>query len=182
MPTAVSMLEAFGANFPGLTQLLTMLSYLMGLGAAISSFVLLRRYQRFDGSTTLGGILIRLMLCATFLYLPTAISSGQETLFASPTLLSYSAGSAVSEQGKIALGVVMPFVQWVGLWAFIYGWTLLNRAHQRGYYDPGLGQKALAHILGGILCINLVATLQGAAQSFGLEKLLNYVLVATGSM
>ncbi len=46
MPTAVSMLEAFGANFPGLTQLLTMLSYLMGLGAAISSFVLLRRYQR----------------------------------------------------------------------------------------------------------------------------------------
>lgn len=180
MPTAVSMLEAFGANFPGLTQLLTMLAYLIGLWAGGSAFLLMQRRQRFDGSATLGGIVMRLALCATGLYLPTAVSSGQETLFASPTLLSYSAGSAVSEPGRVALGVAIQFVQGVGLWAFIYGWLLLNRAHQRGYYDPGLGSKALAHIVGGTLCINIVATLHGVAQSFGLEKLLNYVLVAGG--
>ena len=33
MPTAVSLLEAFQANFPGLTQLLTMMAYLIGMGA-----------------------------------------------------------------------------------------------------------------------------------------------------
>lgn len=180
MPTAVSLLEAFQANFPGLTLLLTMLAYLIGLWAGGSAIVLLQRRQRFDGSATLGAIVLRTALCATLLYLPAAVSSGQETLFASPTILSYAAGSAVSEHGRIALDAAIRFVQLVGLWAFMYGWLLLNRAHGRGYYDSTLGHKALAHIVGGILCINLIATLQGVARSFGLEKLLNYVVVAGG--
>ena len=41
----------------------------------------------------------------------------------------------------------------------------------------GLGGKGLAHIVGGSLCINIVATLQGLAQTFGLETLLIYVLI-----
>lgn len=178
MPTAISLLEAFRANFPGLTLLLTMLAYLVGMWAGGSAIVLLQRRQRFDASATLGAIALRVALCATLLYLPTAVSSGQETLFASPTILSYSAGSAVSEHGRIALDAVLKFVQLVGLWAFIYSWILLNRAHGRGHYDSVLGGKALAHLVGGCFCINIVASLQGLAQSFGLEKLLSYVVVA----
>lgn len=176
MPTAVSMLEAFGRNFPGLTLLLTMLAYLLGMGAGASAGLLLWRRQRFEASATLGAILMRALLCAVFLYLPTAIAAGQETLFAAPTLLSYTPGSVVSAPGRIALDVAIRFVQLVGLWAFIWGWILLNRAHARGY-DPGLGGKGLAHIVGGSLCINIVATLQGLAQTFGLETLLIYVLI-----
>ena len=37
MPTAVSMLEAFGRNFPGLNLLLTMLAYLLGMEAGASA-------------------------------------------------------------------------------------------------------------------------------------------------
>jgi hypothetical protein len=180
MPTASSLLEAFGNNFPGLTQLLTMLAYGIGMWAGVSAVGLLQRRQRFDGSVTWGGIVLRAALCATGLYLPTAVSSAQETLFASPTILSYSVGSAVSESGRIVLDVVIRFVQLVGLWAFLWGWVLLNRAHGRGPYDPGLGHKALAHLVGGIFCMNIVATVQGVAQSFGLEALLNYVLVTGG--
>lgn len=179
MPTAISLLEAFRANFPGLTLLLTMLAYLVGMWAGGSAIVLLQRRQRFDASATLGAIALRVALCATLLYLPTAVSSGQETLFASPTILSYSAGSAVSEHGRIALDAVLKFVQLVGLWAFIYGWILLNRAHSRGYYDPATGGAGLIRIMAGSFCINIVATLQAVAQSFGLEKLLNYLLLAS---
>lgn len=180
MPTAVSMLEAFSANFPGLTQMLTMLAYLIGLWAGVSAILLVQRRQRFDGSVTLGGIIMRAALCSACLYLPTTVSSSQETLFASPTIMSYSTGSAVGEHGRVALDAVIKFVQLVGLWAFIWGWVLLNRAHGRGYYDAGLANKAMAHILGGAFCINIIATLQLVAQSFGLEKLLNYVVVAGG--
>jgi hypothetical protein len=38
----------------------------------------------------------------------------------------------------------------------------------------------VAHLVGGACCINVVATLQGLAQTFGLEKLLATVLVAGG--
>ena len=175
MPTAMTMLEAFRANFPGLTQFLTALCYLLGLWAGVSALFLMQRRQRHDGSATRRAILMRAALCALFLYLPTAISSGQETLFGEPTILSYSAGSAVSEQGRQALDTVIAFVQLVGLWAFVWGGVLLDRAHARG-----LGNKAVAHLVGGAFCINIVATLQGLAQTFGLEKLLATVLVAGG--
>ena len=170
------MLEAFRANFPGLTQFLTALCYVLGLWAGASALLLVQRRQRYDGGASRRAILVRAALCALFLYLPTAIDSGQETLFGARTILSYSPGSAVSEQGRQALDTVIQFVQLVGLWAFIWGWVLLNRAHARGY-DPGLGGKGLAHIVGGSLCINIVATLQGLAQTFGLETLLIYVLI-----
>lgn len=178
MPTASTMLEAFRANFPGLTQFLTALCYLLGLWAGASASLLVRRRQRHDVGASGRAILARGALCAAFLYLPTAIGSGQETLFAAPTILSYSAGSAVSEQGRQALDAVIGFVRLVGLAAFMWGWVLLDRAHARGHYDPALGNKAVAHLVGGLLCINVVATLQALAQSLGLEKLLAHVLVA----
>lgn len=180
MPTAMTMLEAFRANFPGLTQFLTALCYLFGLWAGVSALLLMQRRQRYDGGVTRRAILVRAALCALFLYLPTAIGSGQETLFGERTISSYSAGSAVSEQGRQALNTVIAFVQLVGLWAFVWGWVLLDRAHARGHYEPALGNKAVAHLVGGAFCINIVATLQGLAQTFGLEKLLAYVLVAGG--
>ncbi len=180
MPTAVTLLDAFKANFPGLTLLLTMVAYLVGMGAGVSAVLMAYRRQRFDGQATGIGIAIRAALCATCLYLPTAVSSSQETLFGSPTILRYSAGTVVGSQGKVALDAVIGFVQLVGLWAFLYGAVLLNRAHSRSVYDPSLGGKALAHLVGGAFCMNIVATLQGFAQSFGLEKLLNTVIVTHG--
>ncbi len=175
MPTGVTMLEAFGTNFPGLTLLLTAAAYLIGVSAGGSAVLLLWRQHR-DASVTLGAILARGLLCATCLYLPTVISSGQETLFGSPGLLGYSAGAAVSASGQRVLDTVLRFVQLVGLWAFIWGFLLLNRAHARGY-DAGLGHKGMVHIVGGLFCMNIIAGLQMLAETFGLEKLLAYLLV-----
>jgi hypothetical protein len=99
MPTAMTMMEAFRANFPGLTQFLTALCYVLGLWAGASALLLVQRRQRYDGGASRRAILVRAALCALFLYLPTAIDSGQETLFGERTILGYSAGNAVSEQG-----------------------------------------------------------------------------------
>lgn len=177
MPTAVTMLEAFANNFAGLTRLLTVLAYLIGMWAGFSAARLLMRRHRFEGSATLGAIGVRLVLCAVLLYLPTAISNSQETFFNAPTISSYSAGSAVGQHGKIALDAAIRFTQLFGLWAFIYGWMMLNRAHGSGGYDPRLGGKSVAHLIGGVFCMNIAAALQGIAQSFGAEKILNYLIV-----
>ena len=62
----------------------------------------------------------------------------------------------------------------------LYGAVLLNRAHSRSVYDPGLGGKP-SPIWWGVFCMNIVATLQAIAQSFGLEKLLSYTVIVGGS-
>jgi hypothetical protein len=72
---------------------------MLGLWAGASALLLVQRRQRYDGGASSRAILVRAALCALFLYLPTAIDSGQETLFGERTILGYSAGNAVSEQG-----------------------------------------------------------------------------------
>lgn len=176
MPTAATLLEAFGKNFPGLTQLLTAFAYLIGMWAGVSGVAKLWRRYRFEPDATAGSILSRFFLCAVLLYLPTAVDSGREAVFAGPYLLTYGYGAAVSESGKVVVKTVLDFVRLVGLGAFIYGFVLINRAHQR-HYDPGLSAKGVTHVVGGILGINIVATLKMLAATFGLEKLLEYIIV-----
>ena len=52
----------------------------------------------------------------------------------------------------------------------------LHYARARGAYDPGLGAKGATHIVGGILAMNGVATLKMAAETFGLQALLQYLI------
>ena len=57
------------------------------------------------------------------------------------------------------------------------GWGVAPpRAHARGGYEPGLGAKGATHIVGGILAMNGVATLKMAAETFGLQALLQYLI------
>ena len=49
MPTVVSLLGTFQANFPGLTQLLTMPTDLIGVVAGVSAVVMMQGRMRFDG-------------------------------------------------------------------------------------------------------------------------------------
>jgi hypothetical protein len=176
MPTSVSILEAFSQSYPGLIQLLTVVAYLLGMWAGGSALLKLWRRQRYEPDATTGGIVMRSLTCAVFLYLPTAIASGQATVFGEPTILSYTSGSALSASGQIVVKTVLGFVQIVGLWAFLWGFMLLNHAHARGSYEPGLGTKGATHIVGGILAMNSIATLKMAAETFGLQTLLQYIV------
>lgn len=176
MPTGTSILEAFSQSYPGLIRLLTVVAYLLGMWAGGSALLKLWRRQRYEPDATAGGIALRLLTCAVFLYLPAAIASGQATVFGEPTILSYTPGSALSASGQIVVKTVLGFVQIVGLWAFLWGFLLLNRAHARGAYEPGLGAKGATHIVGGILAMNGVATLKMAAETFGLQALLQYLI------
>lgn len=176
MPTGTSILEAFSQSYPGLIRLLTVVAYLLGMWAGGSALLKLWRRQRHEPDATAGGIALRGLTCAVFLYLPAAIAVGQATVFGEPTILSYAPGSALSASGQIVVRTVLGFIQIVGLWAFLWGFVLLNRAHARGAYEPGLGAKGATHIVGGILAMNGVATLKVAAETFGLQALLQYLI------
>lgn len=58
-------------------------------------------------------------------------------------------------------------VQVVGLIAFIRGWIILLRLGQHGA-PPGTLSKGLLHMLGGILAINIMGTIELLRNTFGL--------------
>ena len=61
MPTAVSLLGVFQANFPGLTQLLTISTDLIGVVAGLSAVMMMQRRVWFDGQVPVTDIVIQAM-------------------------------------------------------------------------------------------------------------------------
>ncbi|MCP5086207.1 MAG: hypothetical protein GY952_05310 [Rhodobacteraceae bacterium] len=175
MPTGTSILTAFSQSFPGLIQLLTALAYGLGMWAGGSALVQLWRWQRYEPDAGAASVIMRMVLCAVLLFLPESIESGNDTIFGAPNIMSYRYGSALSASGKVMVDTAIGFVQIVGLWAFIYGWLLLKRAHQRSY-DAAVSTKGVVHIVGGVLAMNMVATLKLLAETFGLQSLLAYLI------
>ena len=176
MPTGTSILQAFSQSFPGLIQLLTVLAYVLGMWAGGSALVQLWRWHRYEPDAGVSSVAVRVLLCAVFLFLPESILSGNDTVFGAPNIMSYNYGSGLSASGRVLVDTAIGFVQLVGLWAFIYGWVLIKRANTRSY-DPAVGSKGVVHIAGGVLAMNIVATLHMLAETFGLERLLAYIIV-----
>lgn len=67
-------------------------------------------------------------------------------------------------------GIMIPLVrivQVVGLIAFMRGWIMLLKLGQHGA-PPGTLSKGLLHMLGGILAINIMGTIEVLRNTFGL--------------
>ena len=50
-------------------------------------------------------------------------------------------------------------IQVIGVFAFVKGWVMIARSASQGQPPGGTG-KGLMHVFGGILAMNIVATLQ----------------------
>jgi intracellular multiplication protein IcmC len=91
----------------------------------------------------------------------------QSTFGASTTPLSYSdtVNSAVlAADVQIA---ILRLVQIIGVIAFIRGWLILAQSARQGS-QPVIG-RALTHIIGGILAINIIGTKNVIWATFGLS-------------
>ena len=57
-------------------------------------------------------------------------------------------------------------IQVIGMFAFLRGFILLSRSAQHGS-QPGMASKGVVHIVGGILAMNIVATVNIVVNSLG---------------
>ena len=103
-----------------------------------------------------------------------ALGIWSETLLGTPqeptaNVLSYDSKAATAaELSKQTLIAIIAFVQFVGLLAFVRGWFILPRIGERP--DDTLG-KALTHIIGGVLAVNVVTFAKITAFTFGIAAL-----------
>lgn len=149
-------------------QLVSGGAFVIGMGLVAGSVLKLRQAgqnaQHHHGGW--GAPLSGMVAGSMLLYLPSALDSMMMTTFGNTSVLSYS-GGALPEQSAMVMKAVVGFIQLVGLIAFIRGWMLVRKAGDSNNQNGEIG-RGITHIVGGVLTINLVATVQMFGATLGL--------------
>ena len=167
------MLTNLKAAFGSLKALTAAIAYLSGIGLIFKGLAMFRSFgrQSMSEQPEIAGPLVYIIVGAILIYLPTNIDVNLVTIFgttelgAASELLSYTPDLG-GQNLMDFLNVIVSYLQLLGLIAFVRGWLILSKMGQRGE-QPGSFTKGLMHIIGGILLINLVGTIQVLANTFG---------------
>lgn len=169
-PSVVTMIENLANTIPDLTLFLTALSYVMGFFFMFNGLLHLKKYgeQRtmMSSEAHLKGPLIYLAVGTALIYLPSSVVSGLGTFWENPTPYAYDTGQ--TDAWTEFYNACFMLIQFIGTIAFIRGLVILTHLGGHGG-QPGTFGRALAHIIGGILCIDLYDFLQAIFVTLGLS-------------
>lgn len=115
---------------------------------------------------SLGPSLAYLIVGAGLLYMPTLLDTMTVSLWG----YGYDEIPGYTDQGGNYADIMVPIValiQVIGFIAFIRGWIMLARLGG-GHSQPGTLGKGLIHMLGGLLAINVVGTIEMLRETIGL--------------
>lgn len=163
----VNLSQSYGPVF----KMLTGGAYVAGVAFAFLSVYSLKEYGEsrtmMSSSTSLKPAAIYMLVAMVFLYFPTAVDVLMDSTFGSnviPIADGVQSGGVLGADVQMA---ILRMVQLVGVIAFIKGWFILAQSAKQGA-QPVLG-RALTHIIGGILAINIVGTKNVIWATFGLS-------------
>ena len=102
----------------------------------------------------LKGPLLLLLVGTLLLYLPSSIQTGLSTFWADPNPYAYQTGIDSEGEWADVIKAAIQVVQLVGVITFIRGLILLSHL-SGGHGQQGTMGKGMAHIIGGVMCINI---------------------------
>jgi intracellular multiplication protein IcmC len=162
--STTSMLANLAPSLVSIQNLLTGAAFIIGVAFLVRGVMALKQLgeQRSHMSPhhSIKEPLIFFLSGTMLLYLKDAINTFNMTLFGNTSILAYNQlnSNFTSQLANAGQNIIL-FVQVIGLIAFIRGWIIIAKgATQSGHSQGGFG-KGLMHIFGGILAINVVATL-----------------------
>ncbi|SRR5579883_2401833 len=172
-PDAVTMLENFAKSIPDLMMFVTALAYVMGMWFIVKGLLSLKQYgeSRTQGSSQheLKGPMIYLFVGAALLYLPTTVMYSTNTFWITTTPYAYQDALDQTDPWQDLIYTVFQVVELIGVIAFIRGLIILTHLGQ-GSAQPGSFGRAMAHIIGGIFCINIYFFIQTILNTLSLAK------------
>ena len=147
-------------------NLITGAAYLVGIMFALKALYSLKIYGESktmqSSSTNIKDPLYHLMIAGFLIFFPTGFEVMMNSTFGYSNVLAYSDSNLTSSifGGNNQLGnAVVIIFQTIGLYAFTRGWILIARAAGQGQQPGGTG-KGLMHVLGGVLAVNIVGTVE----------------------
>lgn len=171
---AATMIENLSKTIPNLMQLVTAISYVLGMILIIRSLVMLKEHgeARASHSRSEGGLkggMIVMAIGTALLYLPSSVQSGLTTFWSNPSPFAYVT-EGTNDQWTDLINSVFLIVQLIGTITFIRGLLILSHAGESHSQQGSVG-KGLTHIIGGLLCINLYQFLQAVFNTLGLTPI-----------
>jgi len=166
-----NILNNIAANLVPIHHLITGAAYVIGLLFAFKAIYTLKAYgeARSMMSSSNAGLkepLMYLLVAGIFIYLPTGVAIMLQTTFGSSSILQYAAVNSNNKtmntifgSGSLVGRPLTLIIQTIGLIAFVRGWILIARSASQGQPPGGTG-KGLMHVFGGIMAMNIVATLE----------------------
>ena len=158
-------------SLPPIQNLIFGFSYMSGIMFLFRGVFRLKVYgdtrTMMSSQASIKEPLILLLVGAIFFYIPSGIGVLLNTTFGSDNPLSYSdwaAAGTINSQTAIS---ILNLVRVIGLMTFIKGWFVLSKSGG-GQQGNGMG-KALTHIIGGLLAINIVGTMNVVTSTLGLS-------------
>lgn len=156
-------------NLVPIEKLVTGSAYLMGLAFAYKAIACLKHHGERASAQQQAGLkepLVYFMVAAVFIYFPTGLSVLMKTSFGYSSVLAYSSlqtqnptlNTLFGPSSEVGRSLSM-IIQVIGLIAFIRGWVLISRSATHGQ-SPGGTSKGIMHVIGGVLAMNIVGTLE----------------------
>lgn len=168
-----AMLAALETNIQPVIYLIKAIGYVIGFWLIISAIIDLKKIGQSQSamSTTesgLGGPLMRMAIGIALIYYPSTISMAVTTLGGDGSILPYTPASS-DTFGPAKRGALL-LVQAVGYVSFIRGFVTLSNSTKPGAQQGTVG-KGVMYVVGGILAINIVATIQILGNTLGISLL-----------
>lgn len=146
------------ANFGQLGDLVGTISIILGLAFFLGGFFNLKRYGEMrtmmSHQMTLATPMMKMLAGVMLMTLPVMISTVLNTFWSTSTPLRYSGTQDGWDQ---YVPVVLTFVRLIGVVSIVRAFVLFSRSGQVGG-QPGVIGKALIHLLGGVLAIHVIGT------------------------
>jgi intracellular multiplication protein IcmC len=166
-----TMIAALRSNLPHVVRLIVAIAYVMGLWMIYTSLYTLKIYgdlrTMMSSQAGLSGPLIKLVLGVFLLLMPGIVKVGIYSLWGTGySILDYPEPITIWSSWQPVINGVLDVVRVFGYIAFLRGFVMLGRATRQGA-PQGLNGKGLIHIVGGILAINIIGTVEIIRHTFG---------------
>lgn len=166
---AATMIQNISDAIPNLMRLVTALAYVLGMGLVVKGVLELKQYgeQRtmMSSQHSLKGPIIFLVAGTILLYLPSSVWVSLSTFWTNPNPYAYVQEG--NDPWWQTIKAVLMIVELIGVIAFIRGVMILTQlAGHSG--QPGTFSRAMAHMVGGVFCINMYQFVQTVRATLGL--------------
>jgi intracellular multiplication protein IcmC len=163
------MFDTIRTQLPYVIRLIVAIAYVLGLWLIVAGFYSLKIFgdlrTMMPSNAQMGPVLLRISIGFFLLILPGSVWLTIWSLWGSGySVIDYPDVGDASY--KPVIDGVSAIIRVFGYIAFVRGLILLAKA-TRGNAQPGSNGKGMIHIVGGILAINIVGTIDIIKHSFG---------------
>lgn len=168
IPDLSVMLTNFAESTPYLMRMVTGFAYVLGMFFVIQAILGMKHFGELRTMASqehgLSGPVIEFFVGIALIYLPSTIPAALNTFWTNPTPFAYK--TTTSDQYAMFISACFALIQVVGVIAFIKGLIILKKVGGGRSQQDSMG-KAMSHMVGGVLCMNLHDTLQVLEKTAG---------------